>query len=146
MSLVDRKYTAPSRRDSSSVTATAHTENYLFCLNKDLSITKTSRRDGNEEIIFRIEGVPKNTEVLEKILFNMEVDITNKVEFKIFKEACLRSAQEKSASETVLGLPLEERYTLLLKGAQQYIPSSLLREYEGTAEEKLLMFFSKTVR
>lgn len=117
-------------------------EKYSYILNKDFMLIKTSGEDGKELASNSLLDLPTNEDVtkfVENFTVEAASDYTNYDFLKFRKNVIDKVLLQKKGIE-LSEHSLEAKYNLVLKGIQNYIPSSLLQQYDGTSEQKILLF------
>ena len=121
--------------------------NCAYILNSEYKLVKT-RSDGTEEVSESLTKFEDKGELKRAItLFLAESDATAPMHSrKRFIEDVMEIVNNKLAASKLSEMSIEEKYSIVLEGALSYIPSSLLLGYDGTEEEKLLLFFSNRLK
>ena len=97
-------------------------------------LIKTSGEDGKELASSSLLDLPTNEDVtkfVENFTVEAASDYTNYDFLKFRKNVIDKVLLQKKGIE-LSEHSLESKYNLVLKGIQNYIPSSLLQQYDGT--------------
>lgn len=117
---------------------------YSYMLNKDYILIRIAK-DNSEEITREIKDVTKTDELMNQIKSFMSESLNDQSQSALnqfISNVCESMTNHLLANE-LKTKPLEDKYNLVLRGLQAYIPSSLLNQYEGSQEEKILLFLSE---
>lgn len=121
--------------------------NCAYILNTEYKLVKT-RSDGTEEVSEALTKFEDKGELKRVITFFLsESDAAAPIHSrKRFIEDVMEIINNKLAANKLSEMSIEEKYKIVIEGALSYIPSSLLLGYDGTEEEKLLLFFSTRLK
>lgn len=119
-------------------------EKYVVILNTDMQLIATDKETCGDQI-FDLSKQEDKERAFDEAVETLCLRLQN-YKGLLFKEACCKRFKDSHQLEALLSMSYEDKYKLVMQGIKEFIPSSFLKEYSGSDEERLLQYIAKTVQ